>query len=528
MDSTGEINSASIEPKRQTTLTPSQEEIVTTSLRLLPEFKILVIKGETSSGKYITALELFRRANVVIREFDLCELAKDMKHELSNQDLVAYFDELVDEVQTLMSFGENRGRRGIIYIRHYNRVIDVLSDCNSKLRFFFPLILKKLVESMPPNIHIVMTTQGCMLSEGMHWCLDLNTTRQDMEHFLQSYVADGTISVSESEQILKISKTIPVGRIAYCLRYALAIARHDNMTENDFIIAYRKALSRFSGSTVDVDKDIPNPVPEDDLIGVESIIDEITTSIINPMQLRIPGIPLKKGLLLAGPPGTGKTSIGRWLAHKIKGKFYLIDGQDGVSGPTLIERFCNTIRRARENAPAVVFIDDADVLFDHDDTYRAFLTVLDGIESSKRSEVCVVVTCMDMRRVPSSLLRGGRLEMALVTRLPDQDKIRIILKRSLDKIMNILREIKFEGVESIAASADEKFILDLSHLMTGWNCADIHRCVNDVLRLMIAGKGINLNTHFKRCIKQITDQYKLCGRCESTNLDYNPQHAYIG
>lgn len=519
------------DPSYPLILTPSQEATVITCLKLLPVFKILVIKGESSSGKYVVASELFQRLRAVKVPFDLCRFAMTLDHEISNQDLTKYFEDLFRELKEKMDIERRKVDStvtGVIYIRHYNHVADVLTDCSAKARFLLPLVLKNVSESMPEDVRIIITTHGCLLPERLHWCVDLTTTRGDMEHVLHPYCSSGVITKSECEQILKLSKVVPVGRILFCLRYALAITQGNSERETAFIEAYRKALSRFSGSTVDVDKDIPNPVLEDDLIGVEDIIDEIVTSIINPMQLGIPGIPLKKGLLLCGPPGTGKTSIGRWLAHKIKGKFYLIGGEAGVNGPTLVDTFCSMVRRAHDNAPAVIFIDDGDVLFEHDDTYRAFLTILDGIESNKRNDVCVIMTCMDMRRVPASLLRGGRLEMALVTRLPDPHKIEIILERSLAKLSNTLREHKPEAAEAIAKSiARKRFISDLAHKMVGWNCADIHRCVNDVLRLIIADKGLNLSDLFNKCIKQIRDQYELCGRCESTNLDSRPHESYI-
>lgn len=572
------------------TLTPSQESTVNMCIRLIPEFKILVIKGESSSGKYVVASELFKRLNAIVELFDLCELAKQTSRDISNQDIVGYLDSLClrlnekallrQELEKVESsvltkdtchkrrrlstsnsiYHNDNGRRDystpkIIYIRHYNRVADVLTDCYAKVRFLLPLILKTFSERMGPDIRIVLTTQGCLLPEGLHWCTDLTTTRQDMEHVLRQLGFDGTISRDEFHYIMKISKIVPVGRILYCIRYAIAMSRNDpsrhhnideslssqfksiDMNEisgtqtavenNIFIESYKKALSKFSGSTVDVDKDVPKPIPEDDLVGVETIMDEITTSIINPMELCIPGIPLKKGLLLCGPPGTGKTSIGRWLAHKIKGKFYSIGGDAGINGPSLVDAFQNTIKRAHDNSPAVVFIDDGDVLFDHDDTYRAFLTILDGIETNKRSDVCVIVTCMNMRNVPASLLRGGRLEMALVTRLPDRKKIQLILERSLDKMKKILHDYDPYITVQISKYFNKSFIGDISGRMTGWNCADIHRCVNDVSRLIVAGKGTNLTELFHHCIKQITDQYLLCGKCESTNLDYRPHDTYI-
>lgn len=557
-----------------TSLTPSQESTLDTCLALISEFKILVIKGEAAAGKYTVATELFRRLDAFVELFDLCELAKHTDRELSNQDVIQYLELLLQRLNARMNQNNTTKRRrtdieskiselsldqdnfaiassqrkspGIIYIRHYNRVADVLTDCYSKVRFLLPLILKTFSENMPDDVRIIITTHGCLLPEGLHWCVDLTSTRSDMEHILSPFYSQGRITKPEYQYILKISRTVPIGRMLFCIKYALAMMKPrpnmkqvPNITSNynrtqegdlekNFLIeSYRKALSRFSGSTVDIDRDVPKPIPEDDLVGVEEIIDEITTSIINPMRLGVTGIPIKKGLLMCGPPGTGKTSIGRWLAHQIKGKFYLIRGEAGINGPTLIETFQSTVRKAHENGPAVVFIDDGDVLFDHDDTYRAFLTILDGIETNQRSDVCVILTCMNMRRVPASLLRGGRLEMALVTRLPDRKKIQIILERSLSKMQVILHDYDAELSDGIFHQLHKDFVSDISIKMVGWNCADIHRCVNDVSRLIISNKGTNMAELFERCIRQIREQYELCGRCESTNLDDRTHESYI-
>lgn len=82
------------------------KEIVLTvnmCIRLLPYFKILVIKGETSSGKYVVASEVFKRLDAVVEYFDLCELAKFTPRELSNQDLVDYLDRLLYRLNTRMN-----------------------------------------------------------------------------------------------------------------------------------------------------------------------------------------------------------------------------------------------------------------------------------------------------------------------------------------------------------------------------------------------------------------------------------------
>lgn len=549
-------------------LTPSQELVVESCIKLLPQFKIIVIKGDSGSGKYTAIKEVFQRLDAIVENFDLCELSERTSRELSNQDVVEYLNLLLSRLETRMDYLPERKNKtcdssyeidhtlelskaaipGIIYFRYYNRIADTLTDCYSKVRFLLPLILKTFTEKMPKDIRLIITTHGCMLPEGLHWCLDLITTRSDMEHVLNFYINTsislqkershcGYITRFEADQIMKMSKIIPIGRILYCLKYALAVTSRTSIEFNEsqlltadsvsFLESYKKALSKFSGSTVDVETNVPKPIPEDDLVGVEDIIDEINTSIINPMRLNIPGISIKKGLLLCGPPGTGKTSIGRWLAHQIKGKFYLIGGEAGINGSSLIDTFDSTVKRARDNAPAIIFIDDCDVLFEHDDTYRAFLTILDGIETNKRNDVCVILTCMNLRNVPSSLLRGGRLEMALITRLPDRLKIQIILQQALNKMTQTITDYNEDIGLKISNYVTLDFISNLSIKMNGWNCADIHRCVNDVSRLIISNKGINLPDLFEKCIRQIREQYTLCGRCESTNLDDHTHRSYI-
>jgi len=68
-----------------------------------------------------------------------------------------------------------------------------------------------------------------------------------------------------------------------------------------------------------------------------------------------------------GFPGAGKTSIGRALAHRMKGKFFMIDGTFITEPPgAFFNRVKAVFEAARANSPSVIFIDDADVLFKTD------------------------------------------------------------------------------------------------------------------------------------------------------------------
>lgn len=193
---------------------------------------------------------------------------------------------------------------------------------------------------------------------------------------------------------------------------------------------------RSQGMSSNVDTEEVQDVSLDDLIGVDHIKQALEENIILPMentQLAIElGLTPKRGVILAGPPGTGKTMVGRALARRLRGKFFLIDGTM-ISGT---DRFYYQVdwifQQAVQNAPSIVFIDDSDVIFEsgrEHGLYRYLLTKLDGLESKSASSVCVMLTAMDLGNIPPALVRSGRIELWLETRLPDDDARRELLMR---------------------------------------------------------------------------------------------------
>jgi SpoVK/Ycf46/Vps4 family AAA+-type ATPase len=117
-----------------------------------------------------------------------------------------------------------------------------------------------------------------------------------------------------------------------------------------------------------------------------------------------------RGVLLAGPPGSGKTTIGRALAHRLKSKFFLIDGTVVAGSDVFYRKVSRCSRNAKRNAPSVVFIDDADVIFEGKDEqgfYRYLLTMLDGLESASAERVCVMMTAMDVSSLPAAMVRSA-------------------------------------------------------------------------------------------------------------------------
>src|SRR5580704_3053682 len=162
------------------------------------------------------------------------------------------------------------------------------------------------------------------------------------------------------------------------------------------------------------------------LKGVDDIIEALETKIALPFENREWAARLnlkpKRGVLLAGPPGTGKTTIGRALAHRLKGKFFLVDGTMIAGSDNFYRQIDRVFAAASRSAPSVIFIDDADVIFGGDKEsglYRYLLTKMDGLESASAGRVCVMMTAMEPADLPAAMLRSGCVELWLETRLPD-------------------------------------------------------------------------------------------------------------
>ena len=147
------------------------------------------------------------------------------------------------------------------------------------------------------------------------------------------------------------------------------------------------------------------------------------------------GVEPPTGLLLAGPPGTGKTTVAKVLAAQARSSFYPISGADvmskwaGESERNIRQLF----ERARANRPSIVFIDEIDAiagrrgdLQSHDSQVNQLLSEIDGMGGQRGMFVIGATNRPD--QIDPALLRGGRLSRTIVLGLPDEAGRLAILK----------------------------------------------------------------------------------------------------
>jgi len=171
------------------------------------------------------------------------------------------------------------------------------------------------------------------------------------------------------------------------------------------------------------------------------------------------GIDPPRGVLLFGPPGTGKTMLAKAVAHHTSASFIRVVGSEFVQkylgeGPRMVR---DVFRLARENSPAIIFIDEIDAIatkrFDAQtgadrEVQRILLELLnqmDGFDVTVNVKVIMATNRPDT--LDPALLRPGRLDRKIEFPIPDRRQKRLIFQVCTSK-MNLSEEVDLEDYVS--------------------------------------------------------------------------------
>ncbi len=172
----------------------------------------------------------------------------------------------------------------------------------------------------------------------------------------------------------------------------------------------------------------------DDVAGVDEAkeeLQEVVTFLKKPEKFTAVGARIPKGVLLVGPPGTGKTMLAKAIAGEAGVPFFSISGSEFVEMFVGVgaSRVRDLFKKAKENAPCLIFIDEIDAVGrqrgagigggndEREQTLNQLLTEMDGFEGNTGIIVIAATNRPDV--LDAALLRPGRFDRQVIVDAPD-------------------------------------------------------------------------------------------------------------
>ena len=190
---------------------------------------------------------------------------------------------------------------------------------------------------------------------------------------------------------------------------------------------------------------------------------EIVEYLHNPDKYREIGASMPKGVLLVGPPGTGKTMLAKAVAGEANVPFFSISGSEFVEmfvgmGASKVR---DLFKQAKEKAPCIVFIDEIDAIGkkrdgqlggndEREQTLNQLLTEMDGFEGN--SGVIILAATNRPESLDPALTRPGRFDRRVPVELPDLKGREEILKVHAKKI-KVAEDVDFNKIARMASGA---------------------------------------------------------------------------
>ena len=249
-----------------------------------------------------------------------------------------------------------------------------------------------------------------------------------------------------------------------------------------------------------------------DVAGIEEAkeeLQEVVTFLKEPEKFTAVGAKIPRGVLLVGPPGTGKTLLAKAIAGEAGVPFFSISGSEFVEMFVGVgaSRVRDLFKKAKENAPCIVFIDEIDAVGrqrgagigggndEREQTLNQLLTEMDGFEGN--SGIIVIAATNRPDVLDKALLRPGRFDRQVIVDYPDlQGRLGILEVHARGK--KISPEVSLEAIARRTpgfSGADLANLLNEAAILTARRHKDAVSMleVNDAVDRIVAGmEGVPL------------------------------------
>jgi cell division protease FtsH len=247
----------------------------------------------------------------------------------------------------------------------------------------------------------------------------------------------------------------------------------------------------------------------DDVEGVdeaEESLQEVVDYLHNPKKYTEIGAQMPKGILLVGPPGTGKTMLAKAVAGEANVPFFSMSGSEFVEmfvgmGASKVR---DLFKQAKEKAPCIVFIDEIDAIGGkrssgnisggHDEreqTLNQLLTEMDGFEGN--TGVIILAATNRPESLDPALTRPGRFDRRIPVELPDLNGREAILRVHCKKI-------------KVSPDVD---LSRIARMASGASGAELANIVNEAaLRAVRAGRKVTTQTDLEESIEVVIAGYQ--------------------
>ena len=200
---------------------------------------------------------------------------------------------------------------------------------------------------------------------------------------------------------------------------------------------------------------------------------EIVDYLHDPKKYEEIGASMPKGILLVGPPGTGKTMLAKAVAGEANVPFFSMSGSEFVEmfvgmGASKVR---DLFRQAKEKAPCIVFIDEIDAIGkkrdgqyggndEREQTLNQLLTEMDGFEGN--TGVIILAATNRPEALDPALTRPGRFDRRVPVELPDLQGREAILKVHARKI-KVADDVDFRQIARMASGASGAELANIVH-----------------------------------------------------------------